>query len=106
MNGKSKHRLQSSSSTSQEEGLHLNPYDICPDRITARQAFTELSTKYPNREWRLVEINVPYQECQAYTNRVSTLAYPSDTVMDLVCFTMIDNRVSRLRFGLQHVGMV
>ncbi|KAJ9122652.1 hypothetical protein QFC24_004080 [Naganishia onofrii] len=57
-------------------------YDV-PDRITGRETVEELRKIHPEREWRFVEINVEYQNCQAAKPIVLDLMYPSDTEMDL-----------------------
>ncbi|KAJ9101697.1 hypothetical protein QFC21_003035 [Naganishia friedmannii] len=57
-------------------------YDV-PDRITGRETIAELRKIHPEREWRFVEINVEYQDCQAAKPTVLDLMYPSDTEMDL-----------------------
>ena len=53
-----------------------------PDRLTARQGFRELVEACP-REWRLVEINVPYSEYCKHKDYVAQLIYPLHSVMDL-----------------------
>ncbi|KAI5454186.1 hypothetical protein NCC49_004251 [Naganishia albida] len=57
-------------------------YDV-PDRLTGRETVAELRRIHSNREWRFVEIDVEYQECQATRSKVLDLMYPSDTEMDL-----------------------
>jgi asparagine synthetase B (glutamine-hydrolysing) len=54
-----------------------------PDRLTARESLTELQRLSPNREWRLVEINVTREELNdQLTNHISHLVYPLETVLD------------------------
>ncbi|CAN9108313.1 unnamed protein product [Alternaria alternata] len=43
-----------------------SPYELCPDRITGRSSHAELIEVCPGREWRFVEVNVPYTETQAH----------------------------------------
>ena len=43
-----------------------SPYEKCPDRITGRSSYAELTTVCPGRRWRLVQVNVPYTETQAH----------------------------------------
>lgn len=58
-------------------------YETCPDRITARAALTELQTTCPNRQWRLVAINIPYSETLAHREHIKRLMKPHNTEMDL-----------------------
>ncbi|KAJ9644520.1 hypothetical protein H2199_003483 [Coniosporium tulheliwenetii] len=58
-------------------------YDLCPDRITAKASHSELQTVCPGRNWRLVEINVPFKETQAHRDTVIRLMHPHNTEMDL-----------------------
>ncbi|KAF2866442.1 asparagine synthase-domain-containing protein [Massariosphaeria phaeospora] len=60
-----------------------SPYDLCPDRITARSSHAELERVCPGRCWRLVEINVPYTDTAASRSDVMTLMHPHNTEMDL-----------------------
>ncbi|WVQ93551.1 hypothetical protein IAU59_000626 [Kwoniella sp. CBS 9459] len=57
-------------------------YDV-PDRLSGRDAVAELSEVCVGREWRFVEVNVPFEETQAHRHRVLDLMYPSATEMDL-----------------------
>ena len=61
----------------------INPYEICPDRITGRSSYAELQQTCPERDWRFVEVNVPYEEMLNHRDRVLSLLYPHDTEMDL-----------------------
>lgn len=54
-----------------------------PDRITGKLGFNELSKLYPDREWRFVEINVPYSETLDTKAHILELMHPLETVMDL-----------------------
>lgn len=56
-----------------------------PDRDTARRSVLNLRQALPDREFRLVEINVPFEETKQYRDRILDLMFPSATVMDLVC---------------------
>lgn len=58
-------------------------YELCPDRITARSSCAELCRVCPEREWRLVAVNVPYTETQQHRQQVITLMHPHNTEMDL-----------------------
>lgn len=61
----------------------VSPYELCPDRMTGRSSYAELSKVCPGRSWRFVEINVPYSETIAHRQRVITLMHPHNTEMDL-----------------------
>ncbi|WWD22519.1 hypothetical protein CI109_107012 [Kwoniella shandongensis] len=54
-----------------------------PDRISGFDALAELREVCPGREWRFVEVDVPYDETRAHRERVLDLMYPSSTEMDL-----------------------
>ncbi|KAL7786208.1 asparagine synthase domain-containing protein [Trichoderma ceciliae] len=58
-------------------------YELCPDRITGRKSFAELSTVCPDRPWRFVTVNVPYEETCAHRAELIDLIYPHNTEMDL-----------------------
>ncbi|GKT54573.1 asparagine synthase [Colletotrichum tofieldiae] len=50
----------------------LSLYEACPDRITGRKSFAELTA-----------VDVPYQEVLAHRSQVISLMYPHNTEMDL-----------------------
>ncbi|KAH9486732.1 Asparagine synthetase domain-containing protein 1 [Psilocybe cubensis] len=56
---------------------------LVPDRVTGMQEVEELRRLCPGRTWNFVEINVPFEECQAARPLVESLMHPSRTVMDL-----------------------
>jgi len=58
-------------------------YASCPDRITALQSHAELQRVCPERLWRLVEINVPFDEAMRERQLVADLMSPKCTEMDL-----------------------
>ncbi|KAL7803589.1 asparagine synthase-like protein [Trichoderma aethiopicum] len=58
-------------------------YELCPDRMTGRKSFAELSAVCPDRRWRFVTVNVPYEETCAHRAEVIELIYPHNTEMDL-----------------------
>lgn len=58
-------------------------YESCPDRITGRAAFAELQKVCPDRQWRLVAIDVPYAETISRREHVKRLMRPHNTEMDL-----------------------
>ncbi|KAJ2081528.1 hypothetical protein H4R24_002256 [Coemansia sp. RSA 988] len=57
-------------------------YDV-PDRKTGRQGWEELCKIDPTREWRFIEVDVPYSQVQEYRTHIRQLLIPSDTVMDM-----------------------
>ncbi|KAK1476679.1 asparagine synthase [Colletotrichum cuscutae] len=58
-------------------------YEACPDRITGRKSFAELTTVCPARNWRFIAVDVPYQEVLEHRSQVISLMYPHNTEMDL-----------------------
>ena len=56
-------------------------YDV-PDRLTAIQGYNELKERYPRRKFRLIQIDVPYNEMCEHRCRIMELCHPSNTVMD------------------------
>nr|XP_036582562.1 Asparagine synthetase domain-containing protein C4F6.11c [Colletotrichum truncatum]KAF6791266.1 Asparagine synthetase domain-containing protein C4F6.11c [Colletotrichum truncatum] len=58
-------------------------FEACPDRITGRKSFEELSAVCPERQWRFIAVDVPYQEVLANRDQVISLMYPHNTEMDL-----------------------
>ncbi|KAI1764016.1 asparagine synthase-domain-containing protein [Hypoxylon sp. FL1150] len=58
-------------------------YEACPDRVTGRKAFAELRSTCPDRRWRFIAVNVPYEEALSHKSRVVSLMYPHNTEMDL-----------------------
>ncbi|KAK1909851.1 hypothetical protein P3342_008023 [Pyrenophora teres f. teres] len=55
----------------------MSPYELCPDRITGRSSHAELIQVCPGRDWRFVEVNVPYVETQAQRKTVLALMHPT-----------------------------
>lgn len=66
-----------------KEGATASVYESCPDRITGRAAFAELQRVCPDRNWRLVAIDIPYTETVAHRDMVKRLMRPHNTEMDL-----------------------
>ncbi|KAJ4301493.1 hypothetical protein N0V90_003585 [Kalmusia sp. IMI 367209] len=64
-------------------GPDESPYELCPDRITGRTSYQELSETCPDRIWRFVEVDVPYSQTLAHRSKVMTLMHPHNTEMDL-----------------------
>ncbi|KAI8718944.1 Glutamine amidotransferase type-2 domain-containing protein [Fusarium sp. LHS14.1] len=58
-------------------------YEKCPDRLTGRSAFAELSRVCPERNWRFLAANVPYTENLEHRADIIRLIYPHNTEMDL-----------------------
>ncbi|KAM5355930.1 hypothetical protein ACJ41O_002576 [Fusarium nematophilum] len=58
-------------------------YEKCPDRVTGRNAFAELSKICPGRTWRFVAVNVPYAENLEHRPEIIRLIHPHNTEMDL-----------------------
>lgn len=58
-------------------------YEDCPDRRTGRSSYKELRQICPDRTWRFVCINVPYEETLQHRDTVRRLMRPHNTEMDL-----------------------
>ncbi|EED24306.1 asparagine synthase related protein [Talaromyces stipitatus ATCC 10500] len=58
-------------------------YESCPDRITGRAGHAELQKVCPDRVWRFVAVNVPFQDFTAHRDEVIQLIRPHNTEMDL-----------------------
>lgn len=54
-----------------------------PDRVLSRVTTAHLSTLCPTRRWRLIEINVTYEEYTSSNADILATMSPSDSVMDL-----------------------
>ncbi|KAJ1986225.1 hypothetical protein GGI25_006391 [Coemansia spiralis] len=59
-----------------------NIYDV-PDRKTGRQGWQELCQLDPERDWRFVEVDVPYSLVVENKTNIRQLLVPSDTIMDM-----------------------
>ncbi|KAJ5107912.1 hypothetical protein N7456_004587 [Penicillium angulare] len=70
-------------SNQQTPSSPISPYEACPDRITGRSACLELQKTCPDRNWRFIAINIPYQETLAHRDLVRRLMRPHNTEMDL-----------------------
>jgi len=53
-----------------------------PDRLGALDAYMELKSVYPNRDWKLIAIDSTYDELKEAKDHLLDLLYPSDTMMD------------------------
>ena len=70
-----------SAATTRASGL--NPYELCPDRITGRRSFAELCNTCPGRAFHFIAVDVPFSESQAHRSEILNLMYPHNTEMDL-----------------------
>ncbi|KAH0438213.1 asparagine synthase related protein [Colletotrichum camelliae] len=70
-------------SKAENSAAGVNLYEACPDRITGRQSFAELTDVCPERRWRFIAVDIPYQEVLAHRSQVISLMYPHNTEMDL-----------------------
>ncbi|CAZ80859.1 unnamed protein product [Tuber melanosporum] len=66
----------------QREGA-VDPYSICPDRITGLATYDELQKVCPGRLWNFIQINVPYTDLLSHRQSVINLIHPHNTEMDL-----------------------
>lgn len=80
--GSKKADIMSSDVTTITSPPTSSAFDV-PDRLTGRKGAYELRRLFPGRDWRFVEVDVPYVEAVAERRRVLGLAAPSDSVMDL-----------------------
>ena len=72
-----------------KEGASASPYELCPDRVTARCTYAELQRVCPSRQWRLVTIDIPYAETLEHRENVVRLMHPHNTEMDLsICYAL------------------
>lgn len=53
-----------------------------PDRLGALDAYVELKSIYPEREWKFIAINSTYEELKCAKEHIVDLLYPADTIMD------------------------
>lgn len=67
----------------------VSPYELCPDRMTARRSYEELQKTCPERTFQLVTIDVPYSETLAHRATITSLMYPHNTEMDLSIATAL-----------------
>ncbi|KAJ2704307.1 hypothetical protein FB645_003388 [Coemansia sp. IMI 203386] len=54
-----------------------------PDRLTGIQGWKELCRIDPQRQWRFVQVDVPYIQVLEHKSHIRQLLVPSDTVMDM-----------------------
>ena len=60
----------------------VSPYELCPDRQTARSSFAELERMCPGRKFRLIRIDIPFLELSAHRQTIIDLIHPHNTEMD------------------------
>ena len=53
------------------------------DRVLAKSVFRDLTTRFPQRKFRFVEVDVTKAQYQDALSRVKMLLHPSDNIMDL-----------------------
>ena len=70
-------------SASNARASGLDPYELCPDRVTGRRSFAELCNTCPGRAFRFVAVDVPFSESQAHRPDILYLMRPHNTEMDL-----------------------
>ncbi|KAK5054508.1 hypothetical protein LTR84_001399 [Exophiala bonariae] len=63
-------------------GPPVSPYELCPDRVTGRSSYNELTQVCPERNWRFVAVNVPFLEAMSHRTTIVQLMYPHNTEMD------------------------
>ncbi|KAJ2713202.1 hypothetical protein H4R19_002372 [Coemansia spiralis] len=61
---------------------NAKPFDV-PDRKTGVDGWHELQRCDPAREWRFVEVDVPYAEAVEHSAHIRRLLTPASTVMDM-----------------------
>lgn len=54
-----------------------------PDRLLSRVTRDQLQSVSPGREWRLLEVDVSYDDYNAHKDEIMATMAPSDSVMDL-----------------------
>jgi asparagine synthetase B (glutamine-hydrolysing) len=60
-----------------------DPYSQCPDRQTGLSAWSTLCRLCPERQFRMISVNVPYEELQQHIPTIQSLMQPHNTEMDL-----------------------
>lgn len=57
--------------------------NMSPDRRLSERSWYELCKRYPRSSFRLVKVDVPYEQWLRHKRRVMALIHPKDTEMDL-----------------------
>lgn len=65
------------------DSADIDPYNLCPDRITGLSSYHELLSVCPGRSWRFISINVPYSDAISHRDKIISLMRPHNTEMDL-----------------------
>ncbi|KAG7387960.1 Asparagine synthetase domain-containing protein 1 [Phytophthora pseudosyringae] len=78
-----------------------------PDRLAAELAHAELCALFPQRQWNLVQVNVPRAELSSKQHEIQTLMAPCDTHMDFnigAAFWFLSRGRGELRKSAQETG--
>lgn len=72
-----------------DDDLPFEEYDKVPDRKAAISGLKELQTIAPNRQWKLIKVNVGTKEMEWAKKIVYQLSYPAITIMDMtICLAL------------------
>eukprot|EP01039_Chlorochromonas_danica_P008026 gene8027-8854_t len=66
-----------------DPGNEKKEKEEAPDRLAGLAGLQELQTLFPNRDWRLVQVDVTMKERNLYEDRIKSLIKPLDSQMDL-----------------------
>lgn len=69
--------------TTDDESDIVDPYALCPDRITGLTSYSSLTTACPGRNFRFVALNIPYSLLLQHRPKIISLMRPHNTEMDL-----------------------
>lgn len=69
--------------TAQPATVGATAYSTCPDRLTSLKSHQELLKVCAGRTWRLILVDIPYQEYLAHRPQIQHLMHPHNTEMDL-----------------------
>ncbi|KAI5805434.1 asparagine synthase-domain-containing protein [Peziza echinospora] len=81
--GKAKNKSKNFRKKSEGQDVPLDPYSLCPDRMTSITSLKDLKDTCPGRTFNLVHINIPYTLLLEHRAKVISLIYPHSTEMDL-----------------------
>ena len=56
--------------------------NLSPDRLAAILSYREMLLRFPEREWRFIAVDVPYEEVLNKEKRIRNLISPLDSTMD------------------------
>ncbi|KAK5583266.1 hypothetical protein RB653_004857 [Dictyostelium firmibasis] len=72
-----------------DDDSSFEEYDKVPDRKAAISGLKELQTIAPNRQWKLIKVNVGTKEMEWAKKIVYQLSYPAITIMDMtICLAL------------------